>query len=106
VARGRVAEAMSDVACRFEAADDHYLQTVADAAATVATTGLVVQVTGAARDLVQLDAAAQRFDRGADRIVVRADSEDDAWLRDSHALREISVPDLVRLQALLARGMR
>ncbi|CAB4963153.1 unannotated protein [freshwater metagenome] len=106
VARGRNAAAMTDVACRFEGEDDHYLEHVADAATEVPTTGLVVQVTGAARELAQLDAAAARFDRGAARIVVRADSGADAYLRDSHALREISVPTLVRLQELLARGMR
>jgi hypothetical protein len=106
VASGRIADAMTDAACRFEAEDDHYLQHVAEAAVAVPTTGLVVQVTGAGRDLVQLDAAAQRFDRGAGRIVVRADSEAAAYLRDSHALREISVPDLAQLQQLLARGVR
>lgn len=106
MARGRIADAMTDAACRFEIEDDHYLEHVADAAVAVPTTGLVVQVTGAERDLVQLDAAAQRFDRGAGRIVVRADSEAAAYLRDSHALREISVPDLAQLQELLARGMR
>jgi uncharacterized protein (DUF58 family) len=106
VARGRVAEAMSDAACRFEARDDRYLEHAADAAATVPLTGLVVQVTGAGRDLEQLDAAARRFEGGADWIVVRADSEGDTYLRDTHALREISVPDLVQLRALLARGMR
>jgi len=106
VARGRNRAAMTDAACRFEGEDDHYLAHVADAASEVHTTGLVVQVTGAARPLAQLDAAAERFDRSADRIVVRADSEHDAYLRDSHALREISVPSLVRLQELFARGMR
>ena len=106
VARGRVADAMSDVACRFEAGDDHYLEQVADAAAEVPVTGLVLQVTGAHRDLVQLDEAARRFGGGADRIVVRADIEAEAYLRDSPGLREISVPDLVRLRELFARGMR
>ena len=106
LATGRIAAAMSDVACWFETEDDHYLEHVADAAAAVPFTGLVVQVTGADRDPVQLDGAAQRFDTGADRIVVRANSEDEAYLRDSHALREISVPDLARLEELLGRGMR
>ena len=106
VARGRNAVAMTDVACRFERGDDDYLGQAADAAGAVTGTGLVVQVTGAARDLVQLDAAAQRFDRGADWIVVRANSEDEARLRDNGSLREISIPDLARLQELLARGMR
>ena len=106
VARGREPVAMTDVACRFVAGDDDYPSLAAAAAAEVSGTGLVVQVTGAGRDLAQLDAAAQRFDRGADWIVVRADSEDEARLRDNGALREISVPDLARLQELLARGMR
>ncbi|MDT0186651.1 DUF58 domain-containing protein [Microbacterium sp. ARD31] len=106
LARGRHAVAMTDAACRFVAGDDDYLAQAADAATAVSGTGLVVQVTGAARDLVQLDQAASRFDRGADWIVVRADSEGEARLRDSHALREISIPDLARLQELLARGMR
>lgn len=106
VARGRIAAAMTDVACRFETEDDHYFEHVADAAAAVSMTGLVVQVTGATRALTQLDLAAQRFDRGADRIVIRANSKDEAYLRDSHALREISVPSLARLEELIARGMR
>lgn len=106
LSRGRSAVAMTDVACRFAATDDDYLAQAADAATAVSGTGLVVQVTGAGRDLVELDAAAQRFDRGADWIVVRADSEHEVSLRDSHSLREISIPDLVRLQELLARGMR
>lgn len=104
--RGRNAIAMTDAACRFALGEDDYLAQAADAATAVSGTGLVVQVTGAARDLVQLDQAAQRFDRGADWIVVRADSEDEARLRDSRSLREISIPDLARLQELLARGMR
>ncbi|PKH41375.1 Protein of unknown function DUF58 [Nocardioides alpinus] len=106
VSRGRSAVAMTDIACRFVAAGDDYLAQAADAATAVSGTGLVVQVTGAARDLAELDAAAQRFDRGADWIVVRADSESEAQLHDSHSLRELSIPDLVRLQELLARGMR
>ena len=106
VARGRVAEAMTDAACRFEAEDDHYLEHAADAAAGVPTTGLVVQVTGSGRSLVELDAAAERFDRSADTIVVRADSEGQAFLRDSHSVREMSVPDLARLRELFGRGMR
>jgi uncharacterized protein (DUF58 family) len=106
LARGRHAVAMTDAACRFVAGDDDYLAQAADAATAVSGTGLVVQVTGAARDLVQLAEAARRFDHGADWIVVRADSEGEARLRDSHALREISIPDLARLQELLARGMR
>ncbi|GAA1930605.1 DUF58 domain-containing protein [Nocardioides hwasunensis] len=106
VARGRDATEMTDVACRFVAGDDDYLAHAADAAETVVGTGLVVQVTGAGRELEQLDSAARRFGRGADWIVVRADSESEASLRDSHARREISVPDLARLHELLARGMR
>ena len=106
VARGRGAAAMTDVACRFELHDDAYLEQAADAARSVTGTGLVVQVTGAARDPAQLDAAARRFDRGAGSIVVRADSEGEPRLRDSHALRELAVPDLARLAELFARGMR
>ena len=106
VARGRGADAMSDAACRFEAGEDRYLEHAADAAATVPVTGLVVQVTGGGRDLEQLDAVARRFEGGAAWIVVRADSGGETYLRDSHELREISVPDLVQLGELLARGMR
>ncbi len=106
VARGRDAVAMTDVACRFVTGEDDYLAEAADAATAVSGTGLVVQVTGAAREIVELDAAAQRFDRGADWIVVRADGQDEARMRDSRSLREISIPNLARLQELLARGMR
>ena len=105
-ARGRTAVAMTDTACFFAAGDDDYLAVAADAAAAVPGTGLVVQVTGGARPLAELDAAAGRFDRGADWLVVRADSEAEADPADSHDLREISVPDLTRLRELLARGLR
>lgn len=111
LARGREALAMTDVACLFVPDDgpdavDAYLAHAADAAEAVSGTGLVVQVTGAARDLVQLDRAAASFGRGADWLVVRADSLAEARVRDDRALREISVPDLPRLQELMARGMR
>ncbi len=107
LARGRSAEAMTDVACRFASGeDDDYLAQAADAASAVTGTGLVVQVTGAAREPQQLDAAARRFDEGADWLVVRADSEDEPRLRDTHALRELTVPDLSRLRELLAKGLR
>ena len=107
LARSRHPVAMTDAACRFALEDlDAYLAHAAEAAGTVSGTGLVVQVTGAARTLVELDAAAARFGRGADWIVVRADSVGEAAVRDSGALRELSVPDLARLQELMARGMR
>ena len=107
VARGRESLAMTDVACRFAVTgDDDYLAHAAAAAASVRGTGLVVQVTGAARELVELDVAADQFGRGADWLVVRADSAHEARVRDDRALREMSVPDLPRLQQLMARGMR
>jgi len=106
-ARSRHPVAMTDAACRFVLEDgDDYLAHAADAADSVAGTGLVVQVTGAARALVDLDKAADLFGRGADWIVVRADSEAHPAVRDRGALRELSVPDLVRLQDLMSRGMR
>lgn len=107
VERSREATAMTDVACRFAITDaDDYLAHTADAAASVRGTGLVVQVTGSARALVELDTAASQFGRGADWLVVRADSGHEASVRDDRALREMSVPDLARLQELMARGMR
>ena len=107
LARGREAMAMTDAACAFSLEDsDEHLVHAAAAAETVSGTGLVVQVTGAARNLVQLDAAADRFGRGADWLVLRADSAHEARLSDHGTLREISVPDLRHLQELLARGMR
>ncbi|GAA5130542.1 hypothetical protein GCM10023339_61150 [Alloalcanivorax gelatiniphagus] len=107
VERSREALAMTDVACRFEpTGDDDHLAHAAHAAESVIGTGLVVQVTGGARDLVELDTAAARFGRGADWLVVRADSSQDARVRDDRSLREISVPDLPRLAELMARGMR
>lgn len=104
--QGRRAEAMSDAACRFVLGADEYAEHAGDAAEAVHGTGLVVQVTGAARDIVALDAVATLFGRGADWIVVRADSGAEARVHDSGALRELTVPDLTQLQALLARGMR
>ncbi len=107
VARGRSAVAMTDIACHFATGegDDHLTQS-ADAATAVSGTGLVVQVTGAAREPVELDAAARRFDQGADWLVVRADSEGQARLADGPRLREMTVPDLSHLRDLMARGLR
>jgi uncharacterized protein (DUF58 family) len=107
IARGRSAAAMTDAACRFQASGhDDYLVGAAGAAATVAGTGLVVQVTGPRRDLVELDAAARRFDLGADWLVVRADSEGEARLTDTPRFRELTVPRLSDLRDLLAMGLR
>ena len=106
LARSRTVEGMTDVACLFTAGEDDHLEHAVAAAESVHGTGLVVQVTGAARDLVDLDAAAQLFSREADWLVVRADSRGEPLLRDSGTLRELSVPDLARLAELLARGMR
>jgi len=106
IGRGRTAMAMIDVACWFTSGADDHLAAADDAAGEVSGTGLVVQVTGGARPLDELDAAARRFDRGADWLVVRADSQSEPRLRDSHDLREISIPDLARLQELFSRGLR
>lgn len=107
IARGRSAAAMTDASCRFVTTrNDDYLVQSADAAAAVVGTGLVVQVTGARRELVDLDAAARRFDLGADWLVVRADSEGEARLADTARFRELSVPQLSDLRDLLARGLR
>ena len=107
VARGRSAAAMTDVACRFLVeTDDRYLPWSAEAAGAVTGTGLVVQVTGAGRALVHLDAVARRFDQGADWLVVRADSEGEPRLADSARVRELTVPDLAHLRELTARGLR
>ena len=107
LARGREALAMTDVSCRFALTHvDDYLAHAAAAAESVNGTGLVVQVTGSARDLNELDVAAAQFGRGADWLVVRADGAAGPTVRDDRALREIVVPDLPRLQELMARGMR
>lgn len=107
VARGRNPDAMTDAACRFEATkDDDYLASSAEAAAAVSGTGLVVQVTGPRRDLVQLDAAARRFDLGADWLVVRADSSAERRLTDSPRFRELTVPALSDLRDLISMGLR
>ena len=107
LAHGRDAVAMTDAACRFAPAvtDDH-LADASAAADSITGTGLVVQVTGAGRELVSLDAAAALFGRGTDWIVVRADSRAEPGVRDSGLLRELTVPDLARLPDLMARGMR
>jgi hypothetical protein len=107
VARSRHPVAMTDAACRFTLEDrDTYVAHAVEAAGAVAGTGLVVQVTGAARAIADLDAAAAQLGRGADWIVVRTDSEGETAVRDSGSLRELSVPDLARLHELMARGMR
>ena len=106
LARGRSGVAMTDVACRFELGDDDYVAGAAEAAAGTSGTGLVIQVTGASRDLLELDATARRFGQAVDRLVVRADSERATGVRESHSLREISVPDLAQLRELMAGGLR
>ncbi len=107
LARGRSAAAMTDIACRFVAVqEDDYLAQSADAAGTVNGTGLVIQVTGPRRDLVEVDAVARRFGQGADWLVVRADSEGEARLADTPSLRELTVPDLSHLRDLMGRGLR
>ena len=107
LAHGRDAVAMTDVACRFTVGDeDDHLEHAGAAAESVHGTGLVVQVTGASRDIMDLDAVAKLFGRGADWIVVRADTAGEPQLRDSGTLRELSVPDLTRLHDLMARGVR
>jgi hypothetical protein len=107
LARGRSSAAMTDVSCRFVTGDgDDYLARSAEAATAATGTGLVVQVTGAARDASQLDAAARRFDQGADWLVIRAESEAEARLVDTARLRELTVPDLSHLRELMARGIR
>ena len=106
-ARGRSAAAMTDASCRFLTTDkDDYLVQAADAAAAVAGTGLVVQVTGPERAVAEMDAAARRFGLGADWLVVRADGEGEARLTDTPRLRELTVPRLADLRDLLARGLR
>lgn len=107
LARGRSAAAMTDIACHFALGeDDAYPVQAADAARAVTGTGLVVQVTGAARSPVALDEAARRFDQGADWLVVRADSESEPRLADTARVRELTVPDLMHLKDLMARGLR
>lgn len=107
LARGRDSVAVTDASCRFElAVDDAYLADAADAAAAIGDTGLVVQVTGASRAVVQLDEVARSLGHGADWLVVRADSGSEARVHDSGSLREISIADLSQLQELMARGMR
>ena len=107
LARGRNAAAMTDLVCRFELVvdDDYLLGSAAEADADTGT-GLVVQVTGAARAPIELDAAARRFDQGADWLVVRADSAAEPRVQDSSRVRELTVPDLSRLRELMARGLR
>ena len=107
LARGRNAAAMTDIACRFVLTrDDDYLLRSAEEADAGTGTGLVVQVSGAARAPVELDAAARRFDQGADWLVVRCDSAGEPRVQDSSRVREMTVPDLSRLRELMARGLR
>ena len=108
VARGRSAVAMTDAACRFAAEGRTTTsRTPPTRPPPSPGTGLVVQVTGAARASSELDARRSSSTAAADWIVVRADSEGEAdpCVTATH-LRELSVPDLARLQDLLARGMR
>jgi uncharacterized protein (DUF58 family) len=107
VAHGREAVAMTDAACRFTLVDtSDYLARASDTATVVGDTGLVVQVTGAGRDLAQLETVADRFGRGSEGLVVRADSAQEAEVRDHATLRELTVPDLAALRELMSRGMR
>ena len=106
VGQGRHAEAMNDAACRFALGEDDHLEHARAAADAAHGTGLVVQVTGAARDIVDLDAVATRFGRDADWIVVRADSAAEPRTDGSGALRELTVADLGQLQPMLAGARR
>ena len=103
---GRHAEAMNDAACRFALGEDDYLEHARAASDAAHGTGLVVQVTGAARDIVALDGVAAGFGRDADWIVVRADSAAEPQVHDSGALRELTLADLAQLPPLLAGGRR
>ncbi|HSU01348.1 MAG TPA: DUF58 domain-containing protein, partial [Nocardioides sp.] len=77
--RSREPVAMTDTACRFALeADDRHIAYAASAVAAVAGTGLVIQVTGAGRDLADVDATAALFGRGAERLVIRVDSAGEA----------------------------
>lgn len=107
VARGRSAAEMTDASCRFVTArDDRYLPLAAEAAGAVSGTGLVVQVTGAARTVADLHAAAGRFGQGVDWLVVRADSEGRAATDDAAGVHQVVVPELALLPELMARGRR
>ena len=105
--RSREPVAMTDTACRFALeADDRHTAYAASAVAAVAGTGLVVQVTGAGRDLADVDATAALFGRGAERLVIRVDSAGEARVVDHRAMREVRIPDLPSLPQLLERGVR
>ena len=105
--RSREPMSMTDLACHFAIErDDQHLTHAASAAQSVGGTGLVVQVTGAARDLAELDEAASRFAGGAERLVLRADSMTDAQVDHHGGLSVITVPDLPQLQRLLELRMR
>lgn len=106
LARGRNAETTYGIACHFDLGDDDYLSGAAAAAGTVTGTGLVVQVTGASRPGVQLDAVGRRFDHGAGWLVVRAETHGQPGIADSARWREITVSDLDQLPDLVARSMR
>ncbi|CAM3494438.1 DUF58 domain-containing protein [Nocardioides zeicaulis] len=107
VARGRDAAAMTDATCRFVTdTADHYLALSAESAGAVTGTGLLVQVTGAARDVVELHAVAAHFGQGVEWMVVRADGAGTASIDDSSLARQLTVPELGLLPELLARGRR
>lgn len=107
VARGRSAAEMTDATCRFVLdAEDGYVPTSVDVSDAVTGTGLLIQVTGASRDLVDLHAAAGRFGQGVDQLVVRTDSEGAPAVDDSGPVRRLTVPQLQVLPDLLARGRR
>jgi uncharacterized protein (DUF58 family) len=107
IARGRNAAEMTDATCRFVLdAEDGYLPTTVEAADAATGTGMLIQVTGAARDVVDLHAGAARFGHGVDRLVARADSEGSPVVDDSGPVRQLTVTELQMLPDLLARGRR
>lgn len=106
VVRGRHVVELTEAACRVVQGPDHHVVQAATAAESVGASGLVVQVTGERRDAATLDAAAASFGRGAERIVVRAATAADPAVRVRESVREVVVPDLARLDALLSQDRR
>ncbi len=106
LAHSRDALVLVDAACRFACGDDDHLAHAAEAAVVVGRTGLVVQVTGSRRDLLDLDRAARPFTSATDLVVVRAGADTPAAARVAPGMRELCVPDLAALPGLLAGSLR
>lgn len=100
------AEDVLDGACRFRRHTGDYVASAMAAASAAPGTGLVVQVTGAARGAVEMRAAGSRFGPEAQQLVVRADPDGEPRVSGLRESREVRLATLEQLPGLLVGSLR